>query len=390
MGWKVINSTNFYFNFYEKREVHKIYNSIHFKDTSNPIYSNTDNDVLKEDIGTMVVELFPSYFTSDINSGYLHNIKKLFKIKGYCITLDQIENVEGYLRTHFKPNFRTSLRRRLKGLETCFNVSYKMFYGQIDREEYHMLMNKLQSKLIRRFNQRNDKHMSLAKWDEYYANIFGLINEKKASLYVIYDDLKPIQISLNYHYDKILFLSIPSYDIDYSKFGLGNISVQKLLEWCIANDYKMLDMGFGAFDYKVKWCNDVYDFEHHIFHKKSSLVSSTLVFLITLKTKLINYLLENKINIHYHRIKSFLFGKKKSDLLEFETEQADYDLTQPHRYKSINPFADDNYLFLRRAIYDFLYTNLEHISKIEVYEMERDKSYFIKGEKNLQKIIYKI
>ena len=76
--------------------------------------------------------------------------------------------------------------------------------------------------------------------------------------------------------------------------------------------------------------------------------------------------------------------------MEFETEQADYDLTQPHRYKSINPFADDNYLFLRRAIYDFLYTNLEHISKIEVYEMERDKSYFIKGEKNLQKIIYKI
>lgn len=89
-------------------------------------------------------------------------------------------------------------------------------------------------------------------------------------------------------------MSIPSYDIDYAKFGLGNISVQKLLEWCIANDYKMLDMGFGAFDYKIKWCNDVYDFEHHIFHRKSSLVSSTLVFLITLKTKLINYLLEKK------------------------------------------------------------------------------------------------
>jgi len=58
--------------------------------------------------------------------------------------------------------------------------------------------------------------------------------------------------------------------------------------------------------------------------------------------------------------------------------------------KCINPFADDNYLFLRKAIYDFLYTQLEHISKIEVYELEKNKSYILKGEKNLQKIIYKI
>tara|TARA_R110002167_G_scaffold10353_6_gene47659 strand:+ start:143 stop:946 length:804 start_codon:yes stop_codon:yes gene_type:complete len=264
-----------------------------------------------------------------------------------------------------------------------------MYYGQIVKDDYDVIMDGLHQMLIRRFDQRNDKNVSLARWQEYYDNTFALINAHKASLFVIYAGSKPIQISLSYHHDNMMFLSIPSYDIDYAKFGLGNISVQKLLEWCFANSYEMLDMGFGAFDYKVKWCNEIYDFEHHLFYDRSSIISRGLVLLIRLKTRLINFLLAKKVNIYYHRIKAIFQGEKKSDQLEYQVQKIDFDITAlKDSQNSVNPMIDGSYAFLRKSVFDFLYTHREHIKNIQVYELERNKVYVVKGVKQAQKIIY--
>jgi hypothetical protein len=385
MSQKILAKENFYFNFYENKEVPNVYSSIYYRGNAMPIYSQTIFDkVLGAD--TFIVELFPNYFDFQINDEYANNLQKIFRVKGYCIALTKLGSLEDYLRAHFKPNFRTAMRRRVKGLEKCFNVHYRLFYGNIKRAEYDFLMNVLHTMLIRRFNQRNDKNMALGRWKDYYTDTFALINENKASLYVIYDDEKPIQISLSYHYDKILFLAIPSYDIDYAKFGLGNISVLKLLEWCIANSYEILDMGFGAFDYKVKWCNKIYDFEHHLFYMKSSILSRILVLFIGTKTKLVNFLLSKKVNLIYHRLKAFILGKKKSDLIRFSKEKVHIDSIELNKCKVIYPLKDDSYAFLRRAIYDFLYTQQEHVSKIKVYEFERNRTYFFKIESQVQKI----
>ncbi|WP_299164505.1 GNAT family N-acetyltransferase [uncultured Eudoraea sp.] len=388
MGNKVLYKTNFYFNFFEKNIYPKIYTSIKSNVNTIPINSKTLNDFELEDFGTLIIELFPSYLTYQLDSRYAFDLLKIFRVKGYCITIGKEESLEGYLKTYFKPNFRTSMRRRLKGLEKCFNVSYRMFYGNIERGEYDYLMNELHAMLIRRFAQRNDQNMALSRWKDYYDNTFELINENKASLYVIYDDVKPIQISLSYHCDKILFLSIPSYNIDYSKFGLGNISVLKILEWCIVNKYEVMDMGFGAFDYKVKWCNQTYDFEHHLFYTKSSILSRMLVFYISVKTKLINYLLSKKVNLYYHQLKTFFLGGKKSDLKKFSKEQVDANSLELNKCKIIYPMKDNSFAFLRRALCDFLYTYQENVSKVEVYEFERNRTFFFKVENQILKITY--
>lgn len=390
MGKKVLYKTNFYFNFFENKRLPNIYTSIQYKGNSIPIQSKTSNVFDMEDPGTLVVELFPSYFTFQIDSRNAFDLQKIFRVKGHCIAIEESENLENYLKKHFKPNFRTSMRRRLKGLEKCFNVSYKMLYGNIERGEYDLIMNELRSMLIRRFDQRNDENLALGRWKDYYANTFELINDKKASLYVIYDDAKPIQISLSYHCDKILFLSIPSYNIDYSKFGLGNISVYKILEWCIANDYKILDMGYGAFDYKVKWCNETYNFQHHVFYTKSSILSRILLFSFTIKTKLINYLISRKVNVYFHKLRNFALGKKRSDLLEFDLEKVDDNSVVLSNYRTIHQLKGDSYTFLKRAINDFAYTQLEHVSKIKVYEIERNKTYFFNTENQTLKVTYKI
>lgn len=388
MDQKSFKKVNFYFDFYEKRVVPDIYWTLYFEDAADPIYINTSNQSKEKKAKCQwYVKLFPSYFTFQRNNGQPLQLKKIFRVKGFAIAINNLNGVDHYLRAQFKPNFRTSLRRRLKGLEACFNVQYRMYYGHIGLKEYEFLMQSLHTMLIRRFEQRNDENEALNRWNDYYGSTFSMINKQKASLYVIYDDLRPIQISLSYHHDKIMFLAIPSYDIDYAKFGLGNLSIAKLLEWCIENNYVMLDMGYGAFDYKVKWCNETYDFEHHLFYKKSSIISQIIVYYITLKTRLINYLLDKNINVLYHQIKDFLLGKKKSPLIDYViTENLD-DIKEMSSLIKVNPINDSSFRFLRKALYDFAYKYLENVSNIEVFELEANKAYYLRTADRIQKIV---
>lgn len=387
MGLKLFKWTDFYFNFYEKRMVPPIYLSIYLENQTNPIYAHGLNNTPQNE-GPIFISLFPTYLSFRIaDSCTFLQLKKIFRVKGFAIAIENCDSAENYINAHFKPNFRTSLRRRQNGLETCFNIRYKMFYGSIAKDEYDTLMESLHYMLVRRFDQRNDDNMALGKWDDYYNNTFSMINDKNASLFVIYNDVNPIQIALNFHIGKVLFLSVPSYDIDYAKFGLGNIAIKKLLEWCMDNEYEMLDMGYGDFDYKLKWCNKIYDFEHHLFYNKSSPMSRFKVALIKLNTQLINYLLEKKINILYRRVKDVLLRKKGVYFTEFTFEKVKPSIEELQQSKQINPFVDDSYAFLRRALYDFLYINLEHLSNIEVYELKNNKAFYFKGNKQMQKVI---
>ncbi|MEB8347220.1 GNAT family N-acetyltransferase [Flavobacteriaceae bacterium KMM 6898] len=389
MVLKFIVKKNFYFTFFEQQVVPHFYKGVINKNIELPLseYSPNVNQAVK----TLVtcIELFPTYFIPKIEIPTDYKIKKIFRVKGYCIYINNVKNIDSYIQANFKPNLRTSLRRRIKGLETSFDIRYKLFYGQIGRNDYEFLMQALYDMLVRRFNQRDDKHESLLRWDSYYDSVFNLINEKQASLYVIYDDQKPIQISLNYHYDKIVFLAIPSYDIDYAKFGLGNIAVHKLLEWSITNNYEILDMGFGAFDYKLKWCNHNYDFENHLFYKKNSITATIIIHYIALKTQLLNYLISKGVNVQYHKIKSLFSKKHDTGELEYQVDESKKAMTDHLGLEHIDVINDTSYAFLKKSVNDFLYTNLEHISNIEVYEVKKDESYLIKGQKNTQKIVFK-
>lgn len=387
---KFIAKKNFYFTFFEQRLVPACYKELTYQNFKIPDLIAIGSGKLNLNTPVLFIELFPSYFIPriEIPSGF--DLKKIFRVKGFCININNLEDIDRYILANFKPNNRTSLRRRLKGLETSFDVRYEIFYGNITKKEYSFLMEALHKMLTRRFNQRDDTNIPLQKWDYYLSSVFDLINQKKASLYVIYDDEKPIQISLSYHYEKIVFLSIPSYDIDYAKFGLGNIAVHKLLEWCISNGYEILDMGYGAFDYKLKWCNHTYNFEHHIFYKSKSTISYLVVGLITLKTRVINYLLTKNVNVFYHQLKS-LFSKK-NDQVDFEyIIIPNNDKSKAHiKMESIDFLCNEKFSFLKKSVYDFLYTSKEHVADVKVYKINTHDTYLIKGLHNSQHIQYKI
>nr|WP_299172507.1 GNAT family N-acetyltransferase [uncultured Allomuricauda sp.] len=385
MRRKRFKEVGFYYGFFEKRTVPEIYEALSLKNTQKPIYKKSLLDS-QTDGNQWFVKLFPSYLDFKRNHRPDLREKRIFRVRGFAINLNT-DNVDAYLKKHFKPNFRTSLRRRFKGLETCFNVRYAMYHGHIEREEYEFIMHNLHAMLVRRFKQRNDKTTVLNKWDDYQQNTFTMINQKSASLFVIYHDSRPIQISLNYHYDCIFFLAIPSYDIDYAKFGLGNLAIKKLLEWCIEHSYKMLDMGYGAFDYKIKWCNTNYNFEHHLFYKRSSFISLLMVEYVTLKTQFINFLLAKNINVIYNQYKNLLLGKKKALPLKHTIFKGSFDKKEWSNFSSIDPISDASYAYLRKPLYDFAYARLENVSTIKVYEGPNKKEYCFITDEHIQKIV---
>ena len=66
-------------------------------------------------------------------------LKSVIQHKGYCINLRGYNDIETYLKDRFSRNSRQVFRSNKKRLETCFDISYNMYYGAISIEQYSKL-----------------------------------------------------------------------------------------------------------------------------------------------------------------------------------------------------------------------------------------------------------
>ncbi|MBC8767852.1 GNAT family N-acetyltransferase [Arenibacter sp. BSSL-BM3] len=331
------------------------------------------------------IKFVPDYLLFPLAVESLFYSKKLYQVKGYSARLDDVSDIASYVKSQFRSNAKT-INRYVNRLESCFDIDYKMYYGQINKDTYNFLMDSLYDMMLKRFNQLQIPNESEAKWEHTRKTIDALIHKKRASLFVIYDGLKPIEISINYHFRSILFSSISSYDIDYSKFGLGHVEIYKQIEWCLANDYKVFEMGRGDLDYKRRWSNQIYNFEHHIIYKKDSVYGR----LWSLKEEYINqlklYLKSKNIDLIYKNLKGKLTTESG-----LTTKALEYNVETLNTEPSIDnlPIIDihlEANAFLKKYVYDFLYTNTEHLSQVNVFNLEREQAYIIKGNKTSVKI----
>jgi hypothetical protein len=250
-------------------------------------------------------------------------------------------------------------------------------------------MESLKKMLVRRFSQRNDKNEKLDEWDELLSNTYSQIIKKKASLFVIYDDNIPIDISLNYHCDKIMFGAISSYAIEYSKFGMGSIEKIKLLEWCLSNGYKILEFGYGDLEYKKKWSNHIYRFKYQVIYNRNSIIAMLFAKMEMLKLSLKEYLKSKKIDVYYKRLKSRIINKKRKETpistrINYEKTTVT-DLTVYGELKEVAYDLESSFP-LKLIVNEFLYTNIEHKDHIVIHEVVQEPgSYLITGRKIIQK-----
>lgn len=377
-----------------KQRIPTIYNQIQYWNNELTLYKRPEDD---EPIGPMhsyhSISLLPDYLKTTLSNAYTYVSKRYDQTNlGYAILLENGFEIDTYLKLQFGNNYRNIKKRHLR-LESCFDINYAFFHGTLDEDKYQILMKSLHGMLTRRFEQRGEINEKLLEWDKFLGATYSQICDKKASLFVIYDHDQPIDISINYHFHKIMFGAVSSYDIDYYKFGLGTIEKIKLLEWCLANDYKILEFGYGDLEYKRLWSNYSYRFKYEVIFNPKSIVSKTFakIELIRLFSK--EYLKSKKIDVYIRKAKAVkIFGRARHS---FKDTPLEYESTS---VPSLQDFGELNNIgngqthpeALKSVLNNFLYTSMENKNDVVVSEVvEQPGTYLLSGKKNFQKIIFK-
>ena len=258
----------------------------------------------------------PGYFELDDfnNSGRL-KLKRVFQYQGFLMNLSGYENTEAYINDRFSGKNRREFRSNKRRLETCFNVSYQFIYGHIERDVYDKLFKQFYDLLSNRFlgKQTNYHHLDSVKWNYYTELVFEMLNNRQASLLVIFKDEIPIGITLNFHSENILFETITVFDPDYYKFSIGKTSIIKLLEWCFENKVTISDFSKGDFEYKRKWSNTVYDFEYHILYDSRSVIAALTANALAAYFKLKLYLRKKHVNQLYRKAIFLIKGRRTKE-----------------------------------------------------------------------------
>lgn len=367
-----------------KHNRHSIYFNVgetHTKGVNYTVLPQEDSALKNK---TFLIYDVPTYF--EVNTTQLGDKIKLLKSKqypGFLIETGKYKSLNDYMLGNFSKNSRSKNNKYKRRLEASFNISYKMFFGEISKTEYDFIFAQFKLLLEKRFKDKkvSNNNLDEKEWSFYYDVAYTLISERKASLYVIYDNAKPIGVTLSYFSEDTLFDAITVFDIDYYKFHLGAVTIMKLIEWCIANKIKILDFSKGYFDYKTHWGTMAYDFEYHIYYDSASLKSRLIANSIKRIYDLKQSLRERNINERLHKLKYRLSNKDYN-----KTEKETYcfeevDLAQIDRDLQAINFEVAKNKALKLMVFEFLYLYMEHCNDIKLFNHNNfDNSYFITGK----------
>lgn len=322
----------------------------------------------------------PIYFDLDLNND--HKKLGLIRIKqypGFLVDLENYTDFNHYFSSTFSKSSRYKLTKYKKRLESCFDISYTMYYGAMDRKQYDTIFGYFKHLLEKRFLDKGtiNNNLDPKEWNFYADVAFPMILEKKASLFVIYHGDTPIGVTLNYFSETILFDAITVFDIDYEKFHLGSVTIMKLIEWSVDNKIRYFDFSKGYFDYKKRWSNREYDFEYHLYYDRSSILSIALARIMASYFNLKQYLRDKDLNTKFHdlsfRLKNRKHEEGKSEKYLFSSIE---DETILKNYREITRNSKE-WGLLKSMIFEFLYLNNESLKDIKVEKNTLENHVFI-------------
>ncbi|MEY8848953.1 GNAT family N-acetyltransferase [Psychroserpens sp. XS_ASV72] len=319
-------------------------------------------------------------------------LKSVFQYQGFLMDISSYNDKDEYINAQFSSKNRREFRSNERRLEQCFDISYKFIHEAMSPSEFKTLFDEFYKLLSKRFSdkQTNYHHLDPKKWSFYEALVFKMLEEKKASLLVVYNKNTPIGITLNFHAEDVLFETITVFDSDYYKFSIGKTSIIKLLEWCFENNYRISDFSKGDFDYKHKWSNLVYNFDYHILYDSKSLSARLKAKYAETYFKLKLFLRRKGVNEIYRKYKFLLSGGHKetgTTSLNVKFDKVD-DFTPTSSFTDVD-YNDESHEFLRAFVYTFAFANPEPIENIKVYrKLDAENQYYISGTQKTQKITF--
>ncbi len=258
-----------------------------------------------------VVKDIPDYLNFTLQKTNPHtSFKKVKQYEGFLINLINYENVEDYISKKLNSRNRKNLNSKKNKLYKNHTISSHIFFGEISKSDYNSTFETFYKLLKNRFNEKRTHNRYLNNWKELQESTFQKILNKQASLHIIYDDLKPISITLNFHNGDVVFSHIQTYNIDYSKYNMGDISMLNHLEWLLNNNIPVFDLSMGKTYYKEKWCNHKYTFIYHIFYNKKSILSKICAQIILQELTLVQFLRDKNIIGSLINFDKFLYSYK--------------------------------------------------------------------------------
>ncbi|WP_179343941.1 GNAT family N-acetyltransferase [Winogradskyella ursingii] len=371
---------NFVSELFTKNKIPYYYTDISNAYGNQTIFKNLDQTTIDADF--MVIEDLPRY----LNIQRLEkpkNIKSLLlkQYPGFLMNFEGIEDLSDYLKQRFGKSSIYKLRREQRKLEYCFDISYKMYYGEMTKTEYDFIFEEFYKLLeIRSVEKGILKNAHLNYKAEYNEILHKMILEKKASFYVIYNGKKPIDICLNYYLADTVYQYLRTYDIAYSKFNTGYTDLMMQIDWCIKNNKACLVFSKGDFYWKRRWCNVIYDYDYEVFYNTCSLKALITMQKFTIIKRLKQFVRERGIISSYHRYKEQKRKAKlplvttKIEILESSFSFDDLSLTKID-------YETKNFDKLRRIVFEFLYQYNEKQKDISLFKSNNElQSFYVIGK----------
>ncbi len=206
--------------------------------------------------GVSVVHLIPPYLPGggpQLQSGFSSYPCRVHR--SYLVDLTQAEKIDALLRDALGSRRYKNCRRLKRRLEERVDFRFAVYTEKMDAGAYRELMAGLRTMIRRRFDQKDVNHDSLGRWEDIVQHTRDRIRENQASLMAIYDGDTPIAIGLNYHRLGVLASAITGFDTEFEPFGLGKLMLLEKIRWAFANDFRIVDLGWGDLKHKEDLAN---------------------------------------------------------------------------------------------------------------------------------------
>ncbi|MBS9463881.1 GNAT family N-acetyltransferase [Flagellimonas sp. 389] len=238
----------------------------------------------------IIVKDIPDYIEVIGQESHSYKCKKVPQYKGFLINLLRYQDIKDYLIDNLNKRNRKNLFSKRNKLHGEYQIRYECYHKKIDKFDYDLIFDRFYILLEQRFREKKVYNRYLMDWQKLHEETYQKILNGDASLYVIFNEKEPISITLNFHLGDIVFSHIHTYDIEYSKYNLGDINMFANIEWCLDNKISIFDLSMGKTYNKQKWCNYEYRFMYHVYYNSDSLFGRLSSSMVMLKLKLIQYL----------------------------------------------------------------------------------------------------
>lgn len=297
----------------------------------------------------------------------------------HVIELERYLDGNQYMEQHFGPKTRSSLRRYKKRLGECFDIRYEVFQGSIDKKWYNEIFEQLRTLMIRRFKEKNEENYELPHLDQIKADLYPMLLQNRATLFVIYANGEPVSIRINMMKDKLAFYILSAYNPDYDVFRLGKLDMWQNISWFINQGYTTYDLLKGYAYIKEKWADRTYA-NNLVFVNEASNLWDRLKFFVRLTSvrfrhtmvKKLKYMGLDKIIHRIKRRKVNHLDKANYVVLPFKETEA---IKTIHKNALINLKENKS---LIAPIIELAYKHRSRFDQIQVFlKNGKSKEYYI-------------